>query len=209
MIFLLWKSARFLANLLERDECSKDDLEVCSNPAIPSIFTEACTNGNYIEVDCPQLASFQFQVSQVYLFFSLLSNPEIEDLVLQVWSKPHPCSSLVLLAMEWLHELLWWGAGEASVSAGAGGGQEKRHPPAPQGREEWWGSPFVPVCRWVVLKCGVLTDRRLLAHSKRCLHRSGLLPENWSQAASNSETKTNPTGECHLLFRWMCQVLLM
>ncbi|XP_034561207.1 R3H domain-containing protein 4 [Notolabrus celidotus] len=39
----------FLANLLERDECSKDDLEVCSNPAIPSIFTEACTNGNYIE----------------------------------------------------------------------------------------------------------------------------------------------------------------
>ncbi|XP_038571467.1 R3H domain-containing protein 4 [Micropterus salmoides] len=39
----------YLANLLERDECSKDDLEVCSNPAIPSIFTEACTNGNYIE----------------------------------------------------------------------------------------------------------------------------------------------------------------
>lgn len=39
----------YLANLLEKDECSKDDLEVCSNPAIPSIFTEACTNGNYIE----------------------------------------------------------------------------------------------------------------------------------------------------------------
>ncbi|MEQ2262415.1 hypothetical protein XENORESO_010953 [Xenotaenia resolanae] len=43
------ENTRFLANLLEKDECSKDDLEVCSNPAIPSIFTEACTNGNYIE----------------------------------------------------------------------------------------------------------------------------------------------------------------
>ncbi|XP_029905940.1 R3H domain-containing protein 4 [Myripristis murdjan] len=43
------ENTRFLANLLERDECSKDDLEVCSNPAIPSIFTEACTNGNYVE----------------------------------------------------------------------------------------------------------------------------------------------------------------
>ncbi|XP_040895901.1 R3H domain-containing protein 4 [Toxotes jaculatrix] len=43
------ENTRFLANLLERDECSKDDIEVCSNPAIPSIFTEACTNGNYIE----------------------------------------------------------------------------------------------------------------------------------------------------------------
>uniref|UniRef100_A0A3Q3W3D0 R3H domain-containing protein n=1 Tax=Mola mola TaxID=94237 RepID=A0A3Q3W3D0_MOLML len=43
------ENTRYLANLLERDECSKDDLEVCSNPAIPSIFTEACTNENYIE----------------------------------------------------------------------------------------------------------------------------------------------------------------
>ncbi|XP_040040606.1 R3H domain-containing protein 4 [Gasterosteus aculeatus] len=43
------ENTRFLANLLEKDECSKDDLEVCSNPSIPSIFTEACTNGNYIE----------------------------------------------------------------------------------------------------------------------------------------------------------------
>ncbi|XP_014872492.1 R3H domain-containing protein 4 [Poecilia latipinna] len=43
------ENTRFLANLLEKDECSKDDLEVCSNPALPSIFTEACTNGNYIE----------------------------------------------------------------------------------------------------------------------------------------------------------------
>lgn len=43
------ENTRFLTNLLEREECSKDDLEVCSNPAIPSIFTEACTNGNYIE----------------------------------------------------------------------------------------------------------------------------------------------------------------
>ncbi|KAF3690756.1 R3H domain-containing protein 4 [Channa argus] len=40
---------RYLANLLERDECSKDDMEVCSNPAIPSIFTEARTNEYYIE----------------------------------------------------------------------------------------------------------------------------------------------------------------
>lgn len=43
------ENTRYLANLLEKDECTKDDLEVCSNPAIPSIFTEACTNGNYIE----------------------------------------------------------------------------------------------------------------------------------------------------------------
>lgn len=43
--------ALYLANLLEKDECSKDDLEVGSNPAIPSIFTEACTNENYIEVN--------------------------------------------------------------------------------------------------------------------------------------------------------------
>ncbi|CAI5685040.1 unnamed protein product [Oreochromis niloticus] len=41
--------SRYLANLLEKDECSKDDLEVCSNPAIPSIFYEVCTNGNYVE----------------------------------------------------------------------------------------------------------------------------------------------------------------
>lgn len=49
---LVYNSALYLNNLLERDECSKDDLEVCSNPAIPSIFTEACTNGSYIEVGC-------------------------------------------------------------------------------------------------------------------------------------------------------------
>ncbi|XP_054913923.1 R3H domain-containing protein 4 isoform X2 [Poeciliopsis prolifica] len=42
------ENSRFLASLLENDEYSKDDLEVCSNPAIPSIFTEACTNENYI-----------------------------------------------------------------------------------------------------------------------------------------------------------------
>lgn len=47
---LFYNQALYLNNLLERDECSKDELEVCSNPAIPSIFTEACTNGNYIEV---------------------------------------------------------------------------------------------------------------------------------------------------------------
>ncbi|XP_013862742.1 R3H domain-containing protein 4 [Austrofundulus limnaeus] len=43
------ENSRYLDNLLEKDECSKDDLEVCSNPAIPSIFTEACPNGNYVE----------------------------------------------------------------------------------------------------------------------------------------------------------------
>nr|XP_057928391.1 R3H domain-containing protein 4 [Doryrhamphus excisus] len=44
------ENTRYLANLLERDdECSKDDLEVCSSPAIPSIFTQAWTNDNYIE----------------------------------------------------------------------------------------------------------------------------------------------------------------
>lgn len=39
----------YLANLLEKDECCKDDLEMCSNPALPTIFTEACINGNYRE----------------------------------------------------------------------------------------------------------------------------------------------------------------
>ncbi|XP_037530428.1 R3H domain-containing protein 4 [Nematolebias whitei] len=43
------ENTRYLDNLLEKDECSKDDLEVCSNPAIPSIFTEARTNGTYRE----------------------------------------------------------------------------------------------------------------------------------------------------------------
>ncbi|XP_061594537.1 R3H domain-containing protein 4 [Cololabis saira] len=43
------ENALYLNNLLEKDECTKDDLEVCSSPAIPSIFTEACTNGNYVE----------------------------------------------------------------------------------------------------------------------------------------------------------------
>lgn len=44
------ENTRYLANLLERDECSKDEVELCSSyPAIPSIFTEACTNGNYVE----------------------------------------------------------------------------------------------------------------------------------------------------------------
>ncbi|XP_062306779.1 R3H domain-containing protein 4 [Osmerus eperlanus] len=44
------ENTRFLANLLERDECTKDEIELCSSyPALPSIFTEACTNGNYVE----------------------------------------------------------------------------------------------------------------------------------------------------------------
>ncbi|XP_077440777.1 R3H domain-containing protein 4 isoform X2 [Vanacampus margaritifer] len=44
------ENTRYLANLLEKDdECPKDELEVCSSPAIPSIFTEAWTNDNYIE----------------------------------------------------------------------------------------------------------------------------------------------------------------
>lgn len=43
------ENTRFLANLLEKDECCKDDLEMCSNPALPTIFTKACTNGNYRE----------------------------------------------------------------------------------------------------------------------------------------------------------------
>ncbi|XP_068599778.1 R3H domain-containing protein 4 [Brachionichthys hirsutus] len=43
------ENTRFLTNLLERDECSIDDLEVGSAPAIPSIFMEACPNGSYVE----------------------------------------------------------------------------------------------------------------------------------------------------------------
>ncbi|XP_026873186.2 R3H domain-containing protein 4 [Electrophorus electricus] len=42
------ENTRYLDNLLERDECSKDEAEVCET-ASPSVFTEACTNGNYVE----------------------------------------------------------------------------------------------------------------------------------------------------------------
>ncbi|XP_036377233.1 R3H domain-containing protein 4 [Megalops cyprinoides] len=43
------ENTRYLANLLERDECSKDEGEICGDPASPSIFTEACTNGSYVQ----------------------------------------------------------------------------------------------------------------------------------------------------------------
>lgn len=43
------ENTRFLANLLEKEECCKDELETCSNPALPTIFTEARTNDNYRE----------------------------------------------------------------------------------------------------------------------------------------------------------------
>ncbi|XP_018601282.1 R3H domain-containing protein 4 [Scleropages formosus] len=43
------ENTRYLANLLERDECSKDEGDVCGDPASPSIFTEACTNSNYVQ----------------------------------------------------------------------------------------------------------------------------------------------------------------
>lgn len=43
------ENTRFLANLLEKDECCKDEAEVCGNPAPPTVFTEACTNDNYRE----------------------------------------------------------------------------------------------------------------------------------------------------------------
>ncbi|KAJ8408336.1 hypothetical protein AAFF_G00257500 [Aldrovandia affinis] len=43
------ENTRYLTNLLERDECSKDEGEVCGDPASPSIFTEACTNCNYVQ----------------------------------------------------------------------------------------------------------------------------------------------------------------
>ncbi|MGH0120762.1 UNVERIFIED_CONTAM: hypothetical protein FKN15_027128 [Acipenser sinensis] len=44
------ENTRYLANLLERDECSKDEEEESEQTAPPSIFTEACTNGNYVQV---------------------------------------------------------------------------------------------------------------------------------------------------------------
>ncbi|GAA6102439.1 R3H domain-containing protein 4 [Tachysurus ichikawai] len=42
------ENTRYLHNLLERDECSKDETEA-HETASPSIFTEACTNGNYVK----------------------------------------------------------------------------------------------------------------------------------------------------------------
>lgn len=42
------ENTRYLANLLERDECVKEDSEVCET-ASPTVFTEACINGNYVE----------------------------------------------------------------------------------------------------------------------------------------------------------------
>lgn len=43
------ENSRYLANLLEKEECCVEELEVGSLPALPSIFTEACTNENYAE----------------------------------------------------------------------------------------------------------------------------------------------------------------
>ncbi|XP_048832879.1 R3H domain-containing protein 4 isoform X1 [Brienomyrus brachyistius] len=43
------ENSRYLANLLERDECSKDEADASREPAAPSIFTEACTNSSYIQ----------------------------------------------------------------------------------------------------------------------------------------------------------------
>ncbi|KAL6469310.1 hypothetical protein MHYP_G00228340 [Metynnis hypsauchen] len=42
------ENTHYLANLLERDECSKDEAEACET-ASPTVFTEACTNGSYVE----------------------------------------------------------------------------------------------------------------------------------------------------------------
>lgn len=42
------ENTRYLANLLEQDECSKDEGETLET-ASPTIFTEACTNGSYVE----------------------------------------------------------------------------------------------------------------------------------------------------------------
>ncbi|XP_058871008.1 R3H domain-containing protein 4-like [Acipenser ruthenus] len=44
------ENTRYLANLLERDECSKDEEEESEQTAPPSIFTEACTNENYVKL---------------------------------------------------------------------------------------------------------------------------------------------------------------
>lgn len=111
---------------------------------------------------------------------------------------PH-CPALV--AVEWLHELLWRGAGEAAVSAGAGRGQEERHQPTPQRPEEWWVSQSEWWLLWATcLKYGCMVYHHSSLHSKSCLHCSGLLPEDRSQAASHSEKKANPHGECHALF---------
>ncbi|XP_066551439.1 R3H domain-containing protein 4 [Amia ocellicauda] len=43
------ENTRYLANLLEREECSKDEAETCEDSAPPTVFTEACTNTNYIQ----------------------------------------------------------------------------------------------------------------------------------------------------------------
>lgn len=62
-------------------------------------------------------------------------------------------------------------------------------------------SVWVSVC---LSKCTCLADFQLSLHSKSGLQCSGLLPENWSQAASNSETEANPFGETHIFFFFMC-----
>lgn len=64
------------------------------------------------------------------------------------------CSTPALLAMERLHELLRWGAGEAFVSAGARGCQQEKHQPPPQRPEEWWVPPTV--CLFLCLFCVLL-----------------------------------------------------
>lgn len=48
-----------------------------------------------------------------------------------------PCPTAAPSAMERLHELQRRGAGEALVSAGERGRQQKNHQPPPQGPQEW------------------------------------------------------------------------
>ncbi|KPP72150.1 R3H domain-containing protein 4-like, partial [Scleropages formosus] len=70
------ENTRYLANLLERDECSKDEGDVCGDPASPSIFTEACTNSNYVQVDTSasqQAASYSRSALLTLIFLCLSS----------------------------------------------------------------------------------------------------------------------------------------
>lgn len=193
---LLWKPARHLANLLERDECSKDDLEVCSNPAIPTIFSQACTNGNYKEVGhlwrqdmhpsrqitdlriCLQSSISKWSLSLHYMCVCF-----VPPLLLEPWNDFMNCTGeeqerlLSLLEKE-----------DASKKT-----TNRLHKDHKNGEcfQLWL---CLLVCL-LFLRLFSLPVSLSSVHSKWCLHWSGLLPENRSQAASHFKAEASPTGE--------------
>lgn len=71
--------ARYLANLLERDECVKEESEVCET-ASPTVFTEACTNGNYVEVQFTVMYFISLSTGITVMFLTNVAMQELGGL---------------------------------------------------------------------------------------------------------------------------------